>query len=284
VCEHEESFLNYSPNIIIINNIDSDHLDYYKNLKNILKTFIKFITHLSKNGTLVINKEDKNIQNILELKNELKLKAIKIKKFSFQQKEAEKLRKILKVPGQHNIYNGLAALTAARILNIKDEISFKALSEYTGCWRRFEIHKIKISDFQIPVIFDYAHHPTEIKAVISGTKDKFFRNKIWAVFQPHQYQRTFYLFKEFSNAFAKADEIILTKIYDVAGREDKQISMQISAEKLAESIKKKNKKVHYVEDFKKIPEFLKKKIKANDVILIIGAGNIYELKKIFIHI
>ncbi|GAI08909.1 unnamed protein product, partial [marine sediment metagenome] len=136
----------------------------------------------------------------------------------------------------------MAALAVARVLKIPDKISFKALSEYKGSWRRFEIKKFKIPDsrFKILVISDYAHHPTEIKVTLEAAREKFPRKKIWCVFQPHQYQRTFYLFKDFVKAFSKApiDKLIITDIYDVAGREKGKIKEKISAKKLIEAIDK----------------------------------------------
>ena len=145
--EWQASFLNYWPKIIVLNNIEREHLDYYKDLKHILKTYKEFITHLPKNGVIVGNKDDKNVVKICK----------RFKKYSLTQ--GKKLKNILRVPGQHNVYNALAALTTARILKIPDKISFKALAGYKGVWRRFEIKKV--SGFQL--ISDYAHHPTEIK-------------------------------------------------------------------------------------------------------------------------
>ncbi len=270
--EYKESFLNYWPKIIIINNIEEDHLDYYKNIKNILKAFEEFVGHLPQDGKLVINKDDKNIAK-------LKKESAEIINFSLDQPEAEELKKILKIPGDHNIYNALATLIVARILKIDDQVIFKALSEYNGCWRRFQIEKYKIpdSEFEVPLISDYAHHPTEVKALLSSVKIKFPNKNILAVFQPHQHQRTFYLFDEFVQAFDKADEVVITNIYDVAGREQEQISQKVNGEKLAKAIEKRGKKVDFIEDFKMIPQFLRRKITEDDVVLIIGAGDIYKI-------
>ena len=140
-CEHEESFLNYWPKITVITNIEEDHLDYYKNLGNIIKAFKKFVDHLPKDGLLVLNEDDKNSCLIFKYAKE---KKIKIAGFSLKQKGAGKLKKLLKIPGTHNIYNALAALTVARTLGISDRVSFKALSEYKGSWRRFEEKRITI--------------------------------------------------------------------------------------------------------------------------------------------
>ena len=258
-CEHEESFLNYWPKIAIITNIEKEHLDYYKNLNNILKAFKKYIGHLPKDGTAILNEDDKNC---------LKLKALKTKFYTLKQKEVKTLKRILKVKGDHNIYNALAALAIARTLKISDKTSFKALSNYKGSWRRFEIIR------RVPLIVsDYAHHPTEIEASLKGAKSTWPNKKILLVFQPHQHQRTFYLFKDFVRVFKKApiDRCIITDIYDVAGREGK---IKVDPQELVTKIKRKE--VFYLPQKKIIP-YLKKNLESNQVLIIMGAGDIYKL-------
>ncbi|MFC1629865.1 UDP-N-acetylmuramate--L-alanine ligase [Patescibacteria group bacterium] len=276
--EHFASFLNYRPQIIILTNIEKDHLDYYKNLKNILKSFKKYISYLPSSGVLIANKDDINISKIKNLES-------KTVNYSIKQRESKEIKKILKVPGTHNVYNALAALTLARILKIPDKVSYKALSKYQGSWRRFETKQSIINSRQLIIINDYAHHPTEIKATLSATREKFGKKKIWTIFQPHQYQRTFYLFKDFIKAFKEADELVLTEIFDVAGREELDIKEKTSSKKLANEIKKsagwRNKRVHFIKNFQNIPEFLKNKVKENEVIIIMGAGNIYKLYEEF---
>ena len=275
-CEYEESFLNYKPNIIVVNNIEADHLDYFKNLENVIKAFEKFIGNLAKDGVLIVNKEDSNIQGMLDSKILPAEQAVAIQKFSINQEEAKKMRNVLQVKGEHNVYNALACLAVARALEIPDTVSYQALSEYIGCWRRCDIIKIDLPK-PFTLISDYAHHPTEIKACISGVKEKFPDCKIWIVFQPHQYQRTYCLFDDFTKAFDQADEIVLTEIYDVAGRGDNEIAEKVNGEKLAKAVEARGKKVHFIEDYQKIPEFLKKKIERDDVVLIVGAGSIYNI-------
>lgn len=275
-CEHEESFLNYWPQIAVITNIEKEHLDYYKNLNNILKAFNKFVSNLSKKGILVINDDDKNTKKILSKSQ--------VQKYSLKQKEAKELKKILKVPGEYNIYNALAALAVARILGISNKIAFQALAGYQGAWRRFEIKKCRAPDSKIKilVISDYAHHPTEIKAVLKATREKFPKKKIWAVFQPHQYQRTFYLFESFIKVLSAApvDRLIITDIYDVAGREQRTIKKNISSQKLAERIRAKN-KVVYIPNIGKTAHYLKDNLKGGEVVIIMGAGDIYKLVDYF---
>jgi len=271
--EWNASFLNYWPKIIVLTNIEKEHLDYYKNLKHILKTYQEFISHLSRDGVLIINKDDKNISK-LKTKN---LKPhLESQNFNLKQKEAKKLKKILKIPGEHNILNALASLKTARILKIPDRVSFKALSEYRGSWRRFEKCKFKIGNQKLEIISDYAHHPTEIKVTLKTTREKFPHKKIWCVFQPHQYQRTFYLFKDFVKVFREIpiDKLIITDIYDVAGREQGDIKDRINSEKLVKTINRTW--VIYLPK-KKIINYLKKNLKGREVVIIMGAGDIYKI-------
>jgi UDP-N-acetylmuramate--alanine ligase len=266
--EHCASFLNYWPEIIVLTNIEKDHLDYYKNFGNIVKAFKKYVSHLAKDGVLLANKDDETVKKIA-------CSASK-KYYSLKQAEAKKLQKILKVPGQHNVSNALAALGVARILGIADNISFKALSAYMGCWRRFEIKKMTIKKKQLTVVSDYGHHPTEIKATLKAAREKFPKSRIWCVFQPHQYQRTYYLFKDFVRAFRSAptDKIIITDIFDVAGREKKNIKKKVSSEKLVGTIKRGN--AAYLPR-RKLLAFIKDNIEDIDVLVVMGAGDIYQL-------
>ena len=268
--EHFASLLNYWPKIIILTNIEEDHLDYYKNLKNILKTFKKYISHLPKDGILVANKDDKNIRKIICSGESSTVF------YSLRQAAAKKLKGILKVPGEHNIYNAMGALTAARILKIPDKVSFKALSEYKGAWRRFETKQTVWNKKQITLISDYGHHPTKVRVTLKATREKYPKKKIWCVYQPHQYQRTYYLFKDFVKVFraAPVDEIIITDIFDVAGREEKQIKKKVSSEKLVRAIKKKS--VIYLPK-EKILNYLKENLGSGEVLIIMGAGDIYKL-------
>jgi len=273
--EWKASFLNYFPKIIALTNIEKEHLDYYKDINHILRTYRKYISHLSEKAVLIINKKDKNI-----LKLKTQFKRLKIKDYSSKQKQAEKLKKILKVPGEHNVLNALTALTIAQALKIPDQISFKALSEYKGAWRRFEENKSKIGNWKLKIISDYAHHPTEVKVTLKAVREKFPNKKIWCIFQPHQYQRTFYLFKDFVKTFKYAidksniNKIIITDIYDVAGREKGDIKKKINSEKLVKEINKFS--VIYLSK-QKIVSYLKENIKGKEIIIIMGAGDIYKI-------
>lgn len=264
-CEHFESFLNYYPNIIVLTTIEAEHLDYYKNLDGVLKGFEKFINNLENDGVIVANKDDKNVKKIIK----------NAKWFSLRDKKAKEIKEILQVPGDFNVSNALAAINVARILKIKDEISFNALSKYQGSWRRFEINEIVLNGKEITLIDDYGHHPTEIKVTLKAAREKFPEKQIWCVLQPHQYQRTFYLFDDFIKTFKNApvDKLIITDVYDVAGREDKEIREKISSQKLVKTVNKDS--VIYITK-EKIIEFLKQNLNGGEIVIIMGAGNIYD--------
>ncbi len=283
--EHFASFLNYSPKMVVLTNIEADHLDYYKNLSNYINAFRKFVNSLPDDGFLVINRDDKNSQKIFKMNEKKKTsKKIDIEFYSFKDKEVEKLREILQVPGRHNIYNALTALKTARILGISDKQSFDTLSRYRGSWRRFEIKEGEINNKNFVLISDYGHHPTEIKSTLEGAREKFSSKKIILIFQPHQYQRTYYLFDNFVDVFRKSardflfDKAIIIDIYDVVGREDKKIKEEINAEKLVKKIN--SRRVIYLPK-KEIKNWLANKLKGGEVVILMGAGDIYDLESSF---
>ncbi len=248
-CEYDGSFLNYQPQIAVITNVDKEHLDYFKTFANVKKAFRDFVKKLPKDGHLI---ESKN--------------------YSVNGADGKKLKKLLKVPGAHNVSNALSALAVARILGVKDVVSFKALAEFKGTWRRFETKQSN----GITVISDYGHHPTEVMATLKAAREKFGRQKIWCIFQPHQHQRTYYLFKDFVKLFktVKIDQIIITDIYDVAGRETKTINQKVDSQLLVKKVTKKN--VQYM-PMDKAEKFVKENIKSGEVLIIMGAGDVYKL-------
>ncbi len=269
--EHFASFLNYWPRIVVLTTLEADHLDFYINLNNLLKTFKEFISHLPEDGILVANKDDKNISKVLKDKG-LKYKTIY---YSLKDREVEKLKEILKVPGEFNVSNALAVLSIGRALKIPDKTSFKSLSEYRYSWRRFEIIKVS-KPKPYTLINDYGHHPTQVRVTLKAAREKYPKKEIWCIYQPHQYQRTHYLFDEFVKAFQEApvDKLIITDIYSVAGREKQEIKKKINSEKLVKAV---NKPSVIYSSKEKIQGFLEKNLKGGEVVIIMGAGDIYDL-------
>ncbi len=271
--EYKKSFLNYRPQIAVLTNIEEDHLDYYKNINDIINAFKKYIENINKNGYLIANKDDKNTLKLLSSLKSKNYNELKIKKYSLKQPESKKIKKILKVPGEHNIYNSLAAMKCAKILKIKEKDILKNLSLYKGSWRRFETHKTKNNI----IVSDYAHHPTEVEKTLKAARDKYPLKKIRCIFQPHQYLRTFHFFNDFIKAIKEApvDEMILCEVYDVPGRENKKIPPKSTSKEIKENINKEN--ITYKKTLLQAFDYIKKTSKKNEVLIVMGAGDIYNL-------
>ena len=270
--DYQAKFLRYHPDVLVLTNIDAEHLDCLKNMSNIMKIFRQYVSQVK--YKIIAKKDNGNVARLL--KNNKKTIFFSLK----NQNDVKKLRSVLQVPGEHNVSNSLAALNATRLLGINDKTAFLALSQYKGIWRRFQKSSLKIKNQKLKIISDYAHHPTEIKATLQALKEKYSQKRVWLIFQPHQYQRTFYLFDDFVAVFRKAvsefdiKKIILTDIYSVKGRESQAIKKKVSAEKLTQTIDKKQ--VIYVGQ-KKLENFIKANLSEFDILVIMGAGDIYKL-------
>jgi len=261
-CEYRESFLNLYPRILAITNIDNDHLDYYKTVGNIYKAFKKIARKIPSTGYLICNLSNKEIRRLTKGLN------CHIIDYSLQPENIT-----LKVPGQHNRENAKIALAIAEILKVERSRAKKYLKGFSGTWRRFEYKgKTKTGTH---IYDDYAHHPTEIKASLSAFRERFPRHKITVVFQPHLFSRTKALLNDFADSFNDADKIILAPIYAAREKPSKGISSKILFKKL----KKKKNNVLFFENFEKIEKYLKLNphISKNDIIITMGAGDIYKI-------
>ena len=260
-CEYKKSFLNLSPKIIVITNIDNDHLDYYGNLENIKKAFGEFAAKLPEDGYLICNSSDENLKEII---GKVKCEIIDYTKVNNNFN--------LKIPGEHNIKNAQVAMAATEILGVDSKKAENSLESFEGTWRRFEFKGETKNG--VLVYDDYGHHPTEIKATIKGAREFFRDKKIWCVFQPHLYSRTKLLLNDFGKSFGDADEIILADIY--AAREPKDEG--INSKMLAEEITKNGGKARYMKSFDKITGFLAENARKGDVVIItIGAGDVFKI-------
>ncbi len=259
-CEYKKSFLNLNPKIIVITNIDNDHLDYYGSLENIKKAFGEFARKLDEDGFLVC---DPNNNNLRDAVKRTKAKIIDYTKIAANFN--------LKIPGEHNIRNAKASMAVARILDIDDEKSLSFLNKFSGTWRRFE-YKGKTAKNSL-VYDDYGHHPTEIKATLSGARELYPKNKIIVVFQPHLYSRTKNHLAEFGKSFKDADIVVVSPIY--AAREKNDPS--INSEMLVEEIKKNNKQSFFFKDFSEIENYIKTHSDESSIIITVGAGDIHKV-------
>ena len=275
--EHFASFLNYFPDLIVLTTIEADHLDYYKNLTNILRAFRTYILRLPQDGIIVANKDDVNVLDVVADSKHF------IQYYSAQWTAAKELRKILQVPGEYNVANAHAALTAARALGVQDKVSFQALGAFTGTWRRFETFELR-KPVPYTLVSDYGHHPTEVRVTVGAARTKWPENDLWLVFQPHQYQRTFFFFRDFVSILSRlpVEKLILADIYDVAGREEDAVRKKVSTEELMKEIqKRKGRKlaetVLWIPTIEGIYDYLQQNLKGEEVVMVMGAGDIYNL-------
>lgn len=285
-CEYTNSFLSFFPTIEVILNVEADHLDFFKDIDDIRHSFKLFAEKLPEDGLLVINKDIKHCEYFTQ--------ALKCRVVTFgHEKDAdytanfisydkfahpsytlfykgEELAKVeLGVTGEHNIYNSLAAIAVACSLDIPMEVILRGLKRFTGTDRRFQ-KKGSVNGFTI--IDDYAHHPQEIAATIEAAK-KYPHRKLWIVFQPHTYSRTAALLDDFAGALSQADEIVLADIY--AAREKNTIG--ISSDDLRKHMLEQNTNVYYIPKFEDIEDFLLQHVEEGDVLITMGAGDIYKV-------
>jgi len=284
-CEYVESFLHFFPSIGIILNIDEDHLDYYRDINHIKEAFEKFVMTIPKEGFLVICHDDEEVLDVskngqcniitygIKTPSDVMAKDIifnneGLPNFIVSYKGEDIGRFYLKIPGIHNVYNSLAAIATCHILGIPWETIIKNIPLYQGIHRRFDI----LGDVKgAKIIDDYAHHPVEIRATLEAAK-QYPHKKIWAIFQPHTYSRTKALLKDFATAFDMADHIIITDIY--AARE--LDNGEVSSKKLVDIMDNKL-DVRYMKDFKEISGYLYENIAPGDLVLTMGAGDVYKI-------
>ncbi|MDP3901050.1 MAG: Mur ligase family protein [bacterium] len=257
--EHMASFLNYNPTAIVLTTIEEDHLDFYGSLANIKKTFRTYVAKLPPDGVLVANKNDRNTREIVPASPRFKIAWYT---------ESKKVK--LKVPGKHNLTNAAAALTLARHLGAPEKICLKALLGFTGSWRRFEVFKLP----RFILVSDYGHHPTEIAATMQAVGERWPSKKVWLVFQPHQYDRTYRLFAGFLKTLRdiKTERILIAPIYDVAGRERKSVKSRVSSKRLAQETRAGHIQALTLSEI----ERELKKIPKGTVLVVMGAGDVYE--------
>ncbi len=285
-CEYCESYLRFKQRSAIVLNIDDDHLDYFKNIDNIKKSFEKYVSLLPSDGYLVLNRDD---ERCYDLRNSTKAHVITVGKdnkadwyydnvifdddgyptYDAYYKGELKGRITLRVTGLHNVFNSLCCIALCNAYGIDIDIVAKALLKYDGASRRLEykgmLNGAKVYD-------DYGHHPTEIRATINGIKNKKY-NESWVVFEAHTYSRLAAHLKEFAESLVNFDHIIIIDIY--AAREIN--TYNISEEDLIREINKLGKDAIHISDYDEVIKYLKDNVKEGDLILTLGAGNVTKI-------
>ncbi|MBN1258183.1 UDP-N-acetylmuramate--L-alanine ligase [Candidatus Peregrinibacteria bacterium] len=268
-CEYRRSFLNLNPFGAVLLNCEPDHLDYYKDEKDYVSAFIEFIKKVPKDGFIIANMLDKNVQKVCGycVGNVVGLDSKKMAEISLN----------MSVPGDFNKSNATHAYLAALQVGAAEKPARKGLENFKGTARRMEVIGEKDG---VTVIDDYGHHPTEIKATLLALRDKYKGRRIICVFQPHQYSRTYRLLGDFKTAFGDADKVLIPNIYEA--RDTAEDKKRISAVSFVAALREHHPDVTWTKDFKTTVGLLYKENKPGDVIVTMGAGDGYKVGEMFL--
>ena len=288
--ESDGSFLKLPVNYSIVTNLDKEHVEYYKNFKNLENSFIKFIEKTPPTGKSIICIDNFNIKRILKkIKNkniltygetensDYQVSNIRLRKdysiFNISYKDIKKKKKKIKniylnLLGKHNVLNAAAAITVCLNLGVDKFVIKKSLKKFSGVQRRMtKVFSKNLNDFYD----DYAHHPTEINSILDGVKNAYEGRKIISVFEPHRYSRVLSLTKEFARSFLKSNIVLLCPLY--AAGEKKNLKFdQLKFAKLISKFSKNQ--VILVKNFNELKEYFKKNLTENEIIIGMGAGTI----------
>lgn len=277
-CEYVDTFLQLTPYLSVVLNIDADHLDYFKNLDNIKSSFNKFANQTT-HAVIYCGDDENSVDTFKDLSLEkitfgigesCDYKAVNIisngmkQSFDLYYRNEFVVTVNLIVPGRHNIMNALAAAAAAHHLGATGKEIAENLEKFTGVHRRFEVLGVSKG---ITVADDFAHHPTELEAVLTSAMNMGF-NKVWAIFQPHTYSRTAILLDDFAKALSIPDEIIISEILAVRETNTYNIYSTDLGAKIDGS--------HCIDTFEEITDFILNNAKEGDLVLTMGGGNVYR--------
>jgi UDP-N-acetylmuramate--alanine ligase len=291
--ESDGSFLKYSPTIAVITNIDREHLDFYKDMDHIKSVFLDFIHRIPFYGLAVLCLDNEPIQDLIpDIKKRFTTYGMNTQadyqaknvvfegmksRFSIDYRGRPLGDILLNLPGLHNVYNATASIAVGLELSIPFENIQTALETLQGVQRRLEIKGVAGG---ITVVDDYGHHPTEIRSTLDALKNCWPNRRKVVVFQPHRYTRTLALFDDFTRAFYQSDILAVLPIYAAS---EKKIE-GVSALSLCERIRSRgHKNVHYIENLLTAPAHLQSILKSGDVLLTLGAGDVWKVGERVLH-
>ena len=285
-CEYVDTFLQLHPAVSVILNLEADHLDYFGTLENIIKSFNKFSRQTSK--TIVVNGDDKEameaVKDIthaeivtfgLDSKNDYYLTELNeedtaCEDFTVMYKGEKLIRINLIVPGEHNMLNALAAFATCHHLGASLEAIKRALESFGGVHRRFEV----LGNFEaVTVADDFAHHPTELTTTLTAAM-KMGYNKVWAIFQPHTFSRTYMFLDDFAKALSIPDRLVMTDILPVRETNIYGVKIEDLEEKIEGSC--------HFNTFREIADYVMARAEKNDLILTLGGGDIYKCANLIV--
>jgi len=285
-CEYTNSFLSFYPRASVILNVEEDHLDFFKDIDDIRASFHKFASLNPANGVVVIGKDIPHMEDIVKdidasvitfgrddnsdyYASNIHYDEKGVQHFTVNSKLRGSEEFSLKVPGEHNVLNALAAIAMCDFINIDRAVIKAALGEFKGAKRRFD-YKGELNG--VTILDDYAHHPSEIEATLKAAVNVP-HGKLWCIFQPHTYTRTKAFMDDFAKALSLADAVILADIY--AARE--KDTLGISSKNLKEKIDELNTECYYFPSFEEIKNFVKKSCAPSDMLITMGAGDVVNI-------
>ena len=292
--EYDRAFLGLRPTIAVVTSIEMDHPDIYANVEEVAKAFRQFLSLVPRNGLIVGCGDAERVEKeIGEITTEVAtwVGEIAVARYGFGEKNDWRASDVrlnarggsdfvvwrgnkrlgdfqLQIPGRHNVLNALAALVVAEAVGVDLQVARETLSNFRGAARRFEV-KGEVGG--IAIVDDYAHHPSEIRATLAAARMRFPGRKIWAVFQPHTFSRTLALLEEFAAAFDDADHVVITDIFAAREHDDLGISSRDLHARMS------HRDARFLADLHEITQYLVANMKSGDVLVTMGAGDVYRV-------
>ena len=284
--EYQRTFLGLSPSVAVVTNIEMDHPDYFRDLEDICQAYLEFVRLVPPEGEIFLCSDDPMAQRLQEepylaeittyglgprarwRAADLAANAAGGSNFRVLASSRPRGEFNLRIPGRHNVRNGLAALAVADYLGIDLMEAGKTLAQFRGVERRFEV---KGEASGVIVIDDYAHHPSEIKATLAAARERYPERRVWAVFQPHTYSRTKALLSDFAASFGDADQVVVTDIYPARESDD----LGVNSQKLLAAMNHQG--VHYIGALSDVVVMLCQQLRGGDLLITLGAGDIYQV-------
>lgn len=284
--EYQRTFLGLSPSLAVVTNIEMDHPDYFRDLEDIYRAYLEFVKLIPKEGKIFLCADDpmamrlEKEPHLAEITTygldprarwraaDLAANAAGGSDFRVLASGRPRGEFSLRIPGRHNVKNGLAALAVSDSLGIDLMEAGKTLAQFRGVKRRFEV---KGEASGVVVIDDYAHHPSEIKATLAAARERYPERRVWALFQPHTYSRTKALLSEFAVSFGDADQVVVTDIYPARESDDLGIDSQALVAAMNHPC------AHYLGPLADVVEVLCQQLRDGDLLITLGAGDVYEV-------
>jgi len=289
-CEYDRSFLNLRPQVACILNVEQDHLDCYRDEADIVEAFYQFALGTVPGGLVLANGGDRNVAKVVkrlggerevvtfgfDLKCDFSARNLRKRRGLYRFDVFQDGRRLgstaVSLPGRHNVLNGLAVVATAVRIGVEPEKVLEHLKGFTGMDRRL---MLKGQFDGITVLDDYAHHPTEIRASLSAIRDRYRPQRLFCVYQAHQYSRTRFFLDEFAGSFALADRAIIPEIYFV--RDSEHSRSEVNAGILADRICAKGTEAEHVGTFEAVCDHLEKELRAGDLVVTMGAGDVWKV-------